>query len=60
MFQLSPWKKLFICQFILRLTHDMILPFSNNCDKELVLLFENYGKCITAPSILMYLLNNKS
>ena len=27
----------------------MILPFSNNCDKKLVPLLENFGKCITVP-----------
>ena len=38
----------------------MILPFLNNCDKKLITLLENFGKCITVPSILMYLLNHKN
>ena len=44
----------------LRLIHDMILPFSNNCDKKLIPLLKNFGKCIIAPSILTYLLNQKN
>ena len=40
--------------------HDMILPFSNNHDKKLIPLLENFGKCIAVPSTLMYLLNHKN
>ena len=38
----------------------MILSFSNNCNKKLIPLSENFGKFITVPSILMYLLNHKN
>ena len=42
MFQLSPLKNmLFVNSYLsLRLIPDMILPFSNNCDKELIPLLE--------------------
>ena len=38
----------------------MILSFSNNCDKKLIPLLENFRKCITVPSVLEYLLNHKN
>ena len=36
----------------------MILQFSNNCNKQLIPLLESFGKFITVPSILIYLLNH--
>ena len=36
-----------------RYGHDMILPFSNNCDEKLIFLLENFSECTTASSILM-------
>ena len=52
-------KILFVNSYLsLRLIEDMILPFSNNCDRKLIPLLEDFGKCITVPSILMYLLNH--
>ena len=43
----------------LRLTHNMILPFSNNCDKKLIFLSRNFSKYVTASSVLMQLLYYK-
>ena len=61
MFQLSRLKNMsFVNSYLsLGLTHDVILPFSNNCDIELTSL-ENLGKCIAVPSIFIYLLNRKN
>ena len=62
MFQLSPLKKHAIYQsyLSLRLAHDMTLPFSNNCNKKLKSLLENFGKFIAVPLISWYLLNHKN
>ena len=58
----TQWKNIsFVSSYLsLRLIHDMILPFSNNCDKKLIPLLENFGKIMAVPSISMYLLNHKS
>ena len=62
MFQLSRLKNMsFVNSYLsLGLIHDVILPFSNNCDIELTSLLENLGKCIAVPSIFIYLLNHKN
>ena len=61
MFQLSPLKKHITCQFISVFKIDPWYDhaFWNNCDEKLIPLLENFRKYITAPSILMYLLNHK-
>ena len=38
----------------------MILSFSNNCDKKLIPLLENFGKYIAVPSTLTDLLHQKN